>query len=213
MDNDTVDIECVVMGEFQTNCYILRIPGRASCWVFDPGVGAAHLLQRLADKELQVERIVLTHGHGDHIAGVAEVKQAHARAVLTVPAGDEHMLTDVQANLSGPFGMPATAPPADELIRPGDRLHLGQADWLVLDTSGHTPGGVSYYCSGAGTVIVGDALFAGSVGRCDVPGADFDRLIDNIRRELLALPDETRVLCGHGPATRIGVERRSNPFL
>ena len=92
-------------------------------------------------------------------------------------------------------------------------LACGRSRWDVLDTAGHTPGGVSYYCKEAGAVLSGDALFASGIGRTDIPGADTARLVGNIRSALLSLPDETRVLPGHGPATTIGTERRMNPFL
>ena len=123
------------------------------------------------------------------------------------------MLGDPDKNLSTPFGVPMTGPPADELLQPGGELTLGHTVWTVLDTSGHTPGGVSYYCPMEKLVIVGDALFAGSIGRTDIPGADHRQLIDNIQRNLMTLPDDTRAIPGHGPETVIGLERATNPFL
>lgn len=213
MATDLIDIACLELGPLQTNCYVVSRPGGPTCWVFDPGVGPRPLLDHLQREGLEVERIVLTHGHGDHLAGAGAVKRAYPQAIFTVPAGDEPMLADPGANLSGLFGMAITAPPADQLVRPGDRLSLGTVEWVVLDTAGHTPGGGSWHCPSAGVVIVGDALFAGGIGRFDLPGADGDRLIDNIRRHLLTLDDDTRVLSGHGPATTIGWERRTNPFL
>ena len=123
------------------------------------------------------------------------------------------MRADAEANLSAAFGFDVTACGADDLVRPGRSLVLGDFQWAVLDTSGHTPGGVSYYCSQAGVVIVGDALFAKSIGRTDLPGASASRLIRNIQKNLLSLPDQTRVLPGHGPETTIGAEKRTNPFF
>ncbi|NQU74753.1 MAG: MBL fold metallo-hydrolase [Planctomycetes bacterium] len=214
MTEPICDIECAVLGEFQTNTYTVQPAGNdTTCWVFDPGMGAHTLLHRLTERKLSVERIVITHGHADHIAGAAELIEAYPQAVLTVPAGEEEMLSSPQANLSAPFGLTIVAPPAGALVKPGDQLRLGQTRWQVLDTAGHSPGGVSYYCRQAGVVIVGDALFAGSIGRCDLPGSDFDRLIANIRINLLSLPENTRVLPGHGPQTSIGAERENNPFL
>ena len=99
------------------------------------------------------------------------------------------------------------------MVRPGQTLTLGDSSWAVLDTSGHTPGGVSYYCESAAVAIVGDALFAGSIGRTDLPGTSTERLVSNIRSQLLSLPEQTRVLTGHGPETTIGVERQTNPFV
>ena len=162
---------------------------------------------------LRVVRIVLTHGHCDHIAGVGAVKEAFPDAVITVPAGDAAMLTDTGANLSQLFGTLITAPPAEQQVVPGEYLQLGRITWEVLDTAGHTAGGVSYYSPAAGVVIAGDALFADSIGRCDLPGADLATLVANIRRNLLTLPPKTRVLPGHGPASTIGAEARGNPYL
>ena len=219
MTDSLYDIDCLVLGPFQTNCYIVRPAAASACWVVDPGPGGDRsaepraLLKRLKSGKLEVERILITHGHGDHIAGAGSLKRAHPQAVLTVPEGDAAMLVDAGLNLSADFGMPFMAPSADERVRPGDRLELGGGAWEVLDTSGHTPGGVSYYCPLSGVVIVGDALFAGSIGRCDLPGGDGERLIANIRRHLMNLPDDTRVLCGHGPSTTIGAERRDNPYI
>jgi glyoxylase-like metal-dependent hydrolase (beta-lactamase superfamily II) len=124
------------------------------------------------------------------------------------------MLTDPWANLSAQFGWALDAGgEADGPVRPGETLRVAGAEWHVLDTSGHSPGGVSYYCPSAGVVLSGDALFAGSIGRTDVPGADPRTLLENIREHLLTLPDETRVLPGHGPETTVGAEKQANPFL
>ncbi len=207
----TLRIDTLVLGPFETNCYLMRDDER--CWVVDPGMWPGPLLDFLTAAGVGPETILLTHGHGDHIAGLAELVQHFPAATVLCPAGDADMLSDPQANLSAPFGMPITSPPPDKLIRPGDSLSLGETSWAVLDASGHTPGGVSFYCASEGVVVTGDALFAGSVGRTDVPGANSGRLMANIRQNLLSLPDDTRVLPGHGPETTIGRERRTNPFL
>lgn len=213
MARGLLEIDCLPLGDFQTNCYLIRPASQAECWVVDPGLGVEPALDRLSELGLRVERIVLTHGHADHIAGVAAIQSAHPQAVITAPADDARMLTDPVLNLSAPFGLSLTAPPAQELVRPGDELHLGATCWQVLDTSGHTPGGVSYYCAEAETALVGDALFAGSIGRCDLPGSDYDRLVESIRRNLLSLPTATRILPGHGPATTVADEARTNPYV
>ena len=213
MPRSAVNIVALELGPFLTNGYIVREGAARTCWVFDPGLEPGPLLEHLAEHKLTVERVLLTHGHGDHIAGVGQVMQAYPQAIFTVPAGDEYMLADPQANMSAAFGLPLRAPAAGKRVRPGDRLMLGTLEWFVLDTAGHTPGGVSYHCPNAGVVIVGDALFAGSIGRTDLPRADGELLVAKIRRHLLTLDDDTRVLCGHGPETTIGAERASNPFL
>ncbi len=204
-------IDTLVLGPLETNCYVLSCDRR--CWVVDVGIDPAPLLRFLGEQSLTPQRILLTHGHGDHIAGVTELKEAFPDALLSCPADDAFMLSDPVANLSAPFGFPLTAPAPDELIEAGQVLSMEDETWKVLDTSGHTPGGVSFYCEQQKAVITGDSLFAGSVGRTDIPGANLDKLIGNIRTQLLALPDDTRILPGHGTPSTIGQERRSNPFL
>jgi len=228
MDNkhDVLLIRCIVLGDLMTNCYVLTCPGRDEtiCWIVDVGMHPEPLIEYLEQSNLSPGRILLTHGHADHIAGVGDLKQRYPRAILTVPHAEAAMLSDPLMNMSLPFGLHITAPPPDETIQPGDELNLAGLIWKVLDVSGHTPGAVAYYCSSTeidnpnknnstGVVFTGDALFAGSIGRTDIPGGDHQRLVKNIHENLLSLPDSTRVLPGHGPETTIGAERRLNPFL
>ncbi|MHC4295465.1 MAG: MBL fold metallo-hydrolase [Planctomycetota bacterium] len=218
-----IEIKNLTLGPLETNCYILRSGDKSqcetasgdpqeNCWIIDPGWGEP-LISTLTEQGLIPTAILLTHGHGDHIAGVAPLKDRFPKVRVICPAGDAEMLTNPVANMSASFGIPMSGPPADELIAPGTTLRFDQTQWEVLDTSGHTPGGVSYWCESEQIVITGDALFAGSIGRSDMPGASADRLIQNIREKLLVLPDETRVAPGHGPQTTIGREKRTNPFL
>ena len=206
-------IRTVPLGPFQTNCVILSCPRDGDCWVVDPGMRPEPAIEYVRSDGLTPSRILLTHGHCDHIGGVDQFREAFGDVIVCCPEKDADMLGDPDANLSAPFGMPMSIGPADELIRPGQELILGQTVWTVLDTSGHTPGGVSYYCPREKLAIVGDALFSGSIGRTDIPGADHRQLVDNICAVLLALSDDTRVIPGHGPETVIGIERATNPFL
>jgi glyoxylase-like metal-dependent hydrolase (beta-lactamase superfamily II) len=205
-----LQIDVLALGPAQANCYILRAGGE--CWVVDPGWSGT-VLPWLEEAHAAPSRILLTHGHGDHIGGVTELKEAFPQVLLCCPEGDADMLGDPQRNLSGLFFLDITAPPADELLQAGRTLNLGEMSWLVLDTSGHTPGGVSFYCPQAGVVLTGDALFQGSVGRTDFPGASSARLIRNIVKSLLSLPDDTKVLAGHGASSTIGREKLRNPYL
>ncbi|MFA6133938.1 MAG: MBL fold metallo-hydrolase [Phycisphaerae bacterium] len=204
-------IDIFVTEPLETNTYLLRFASES--WVIDPGMGLAELIEMVRRGGPPLTRILITHGHGDHIAGIDELKAAFPAARVSCSVADAPMLMDAGLNLSEPFGMRVVAPPPDELIECGGILMADGMGWEVLDTSGHSPGGVSYYCSLAGAVFTGDALFAGSIGRTDIPGGSITTLLGNIQKNLLSLPDATRVFPGHGPSTSIGQERHSNPYL
>lgn len=209
----SLTIETVVTGPMGVNSHVIGCDGH--CVVIDPGgmAGIDPLPAFLAERDLTPEAIWLTHGHGDHIAGIAALRALFPEIQICCPAADAAMLGEPALNLSSGFGWAVRAPNADRLVSPGDVLTVGESQWAVLDTSGHTPGGVSYYCPAAKAVLVGDALFAGSIGRTDLPGADERQLLNNIDTALMSLPAETAVLPGHGPASTIGREKTSNPFL
>ncbi len=212
-------IETISLGPLETNCYIfwddatVNPDGTSPAWLVDIGMWSKPLVEFLQSRKLVPEKILLTHGHGDHIGGVEYVKKAYPQASICCPQADVVMLDSPELNLSATFLMGITAPKADEIITPGQTLTFDQSVWQVLDTAGHTPGGVSFYCPDAGAVFTGDALFASSIGRTDLPNGSGELLIENIRKNLLPLPDETRVLPGHGPETTIANERQNNPYL
>lgn len=200
---------------FGENTFVLWSDRGTQCWVIDPGFPPAteHAAAAIHRQELRLEAIVLTHGHGDHLAGASALRELHPDASLIAPRDDAHMLDDPEANLSAMFGGHVVAPQADQLITGDQRLHLGELEVLALDVSGHSPGGLAFYIEAAGVVLTGDALFAGGIGRTDFPGSDLQRLRDNISRNLLTLPDDTVAFPGHGPSTTIGHERVHNPFV
>lgn len=204
-------IETFVLGPLETNCHLLQ--GDRESWIVDPGLVPEPLLERLRSASQPPTCILLTHGHGDHIAGIPKIRAAFKDVRVLCPAADAAMLDDSARNLSAMFGLPIAVGVATEAVSPGETLDLPPMQWQVLDTSGHTPGGVSYYCPAVGVVITGDSLFSASIGRTDIPGGDAERLVDNIRRELLSLPPETIVLPGHGPSSTVRRERRENPFV
>lgn len=221
-------IHKVVEASFGENAYVLSAPAAALereaadrgptpvGWIIDPGFepSADTILEYVRDKQIRVEKIVLTHGHLDHVAGLDEVKEAHPHAPVWMPRPEWGFLQDATLNLSAPYGFPVVLQTrAEEDLAPEMTLKLGTLEFVVKDVAGHSPGGRALYCAQAGVAIVGDALFAGSIGRTDFPGCDHAGLIRRIRENLLTLPDETVVYSGHGPATRVGNERKFNPFL
>lgn len=201
------------LGPFETNCYVVNLEGDSACWIVDAGFEPAEMIEHVRGTGLEPRALLLTHAHADHIAGVREVVAAFPGLPVRVHAAERDWLLDPMLNLSGGMGMPVTAPETDRTLEDGEELELSRTRWRVLHTPGHSPGGVTIHCADAGIALVGDALFAGSIGRHDFPGSSFETLAASIRERLYALPDETVVLPGHGPATTIGREKRSNPFV
>lgn len=207
------------LGPFATNCYVVVPPeppetGRARpCWIIDASFEPKRLLKHIADAGLTPEALILTHAHVDHIAGVRDVLTAHPGLAVVIHEAEAGWLADPEANLSAMMGFGITAPPATRLLKDGDTLTLGSTAWRIAHTPGHSPGGIALYHTESRTAIVGDTLFAGSVGRTDFPGSDPALLERSIQERLYTLPDDTRVLSGHGPETTIGREKRSNPFV
>ncbi|MGD0040720.1 MAG: MBL fold metallo-hydrolase [Isosphaeraceae bacterium] len=158
--------------------------------------------------------ILDTHGHVDHIAGNAALKQAHPDAPLVIGRHEIAALSDADINLSRPFGIPITSPPPDRLVDDGEKIEIAGFSFEVREIPGHSPGSVVFVCTTYDPpfVIGGDVLFAGSIGRTDL-GGDYEQLMSGIFAKLLNLPDQTKVYPGHGPATTIGQEKRTNPFL
>lgn len=200
---------------FSENCYIAHLANRQDCLVFDPGLDPGEILDYLDGRNLRPAAILNTHGHADHIAGNGVLKQRFPEAPLLIGHGDASKLTDPMGNLSGQYGLPFTSPPADRLLREGDKVSLAGFDLEVLETPGHSAGHIVFVWKEPDPWVVfgGDVLFAGSIGRSDFPDGDFDQLIHSIRAKLFQLPDDTQVLPGHGPVTTIGEEKQSNPYV
>jgi hydroxyacylglutathione hydrolase len=204
----------VAKGLVETNCYVAACPETKEAAVIDPGAFSPKEVQAILDlvkqHGLSVKYIINTHGHIDHIAGnKALLKETGAK--LCIHADDSGMLTSARENGSEMFGMDIVSPPPDRLLSDGDVILLGRLEMKVLHTPGHTPGGISLLIDG--TLFSGDTLFAGSVGRTDLPGGSETEIIRSIKSKLLILPDDTKVRPGHGPRTTIGAEREETPFL
>jgi glyoxylase-like metal-dependent hydrolase (beta-lactamase superfamily II) len=197
-------------GQFVENCYLVVDERAGECAVVDPGEEAGLILHKLAATSAKPVAIWLTHAHIDHVLGVPRVA-AETGVPVWLHAADRP-LYDAVPEQAAWFGLEAPAlPPPDRTFAHGDTVRVGELAFEVRHTPGHSPGSVSLV--GPGVVLGGDVLFAGSIGRTDLPGGDFDTLIASIERELLSLPDATIVYTGHGPETTVGRERRSNPFL
>jgi glyoxylase-like metal-dependent hydrolase (beta-lactamase superfamily II) len=210
----TPQLRTLVSMPFQENSYVVWLPGRADALVIDPGLEPDLILDCLREQGLTVAALLNTHGHADHIAGNEALKQAFPAAPLVIGANDEVMLRDAEANLSAPFGMALTSPPADRTVAEGDTVEAAGLTLEVLDVPGHSPGHVVFVLRGAPCLVFGgDVLFRGGIGRYDFPGGDGRRLLDGIRRKLFTLPPDTVVYPGHGPVTTVGHEMRTNPFL
>lgn len=206
-------VEIFTGGPFMENCYLVYARQEPhAAWIVDAGHSAAGVVARTKELGLDVSALVNTHAHIDHVAAVAELKE-----LLGVPFwlhGDEAPLLDAVPLQARMFGLPpCKAPTVDAPLEIGQNLDLGGHELTVLPTPGHTPGGCCLYFAAEGFVLVGDTLFAGSIGRTDLPGGDHEQLLTSIARELLTLPDEVIAYSGHGPPTTIGEERRHNPFL
>ncbi len=203
-------IHTFTLGDLQANCYLLGCEETRQALVIDPGGNPAPVLRAAARLGLNIETIVNTHGHIDHIAGNGRLQEATG-ARLLIGRADGPMLADPGRNLSLWVGRRLPAVEPDLLLDDGDTIALGRHALEVLHTPGHTPGGICLYLPGS--VFTGDTLFAGSIGRHDLPGGDYQTLLDSIRTRLLALPPDTAVYPGHGPATTIALEQEGNPFL
>ncbi len=203
-------VVCLTTGSFQENGFIVADDASQEAVVVDPGEEAELFLKRLETENLRLNAVWLTHAHLDHILGVATVVERTGVSVHLHPA--DRPLYDAAANQGAWFGMQVDPPPPPEHeLQAGDILSVGRYRFTVRHVPGHSPGSVAFI--GHGIAIVGDALFAGSVGRVDLPGGDGATLLESIRRELMVLPDETIVYSGHGPETTVGRERSSNRFL
>lgn len=205
-----LEIVAIPNGVFQENCYLVFDPDHPDTVLVDPGQETDRFLAEVAQRGRTINAIWLTHAHVDHICGVGDIQRATGAPILLHPDDLPHYRKlPQQAHLFGLRLDPLPEP--DRLLADRDQLRIGTVDVQVRHAPGHTPGHVCFVATGV--VLVGDVLFAGSIGRTDLPGGHHPTLLASIRRELLSLPDETRVYPGHGPVTTIGEERRTNPFL
>jgi len=171
--------------------------------------------ERLAEQGLQLKAILITHAHGDHIAGIPSLRAAWPECPVYIGRKEASKLGDPWQNLSAQFGLPIALPPADVLLDEGESFSVAGITLRVAEIPGHSSGHIVYIFDGAQPAVVfgGDVLFRGSIGRTDFPGGSLEALANGIRTKLYTLPDDTRILSGHGPETTVGREKRSNPYV
>jgi hydroxyacylglutathione hydrolase len=204
--------EILPVGPLQCNCSVIGDETTHEAMVIDPGDDIADILALIKKHNLQVKRIVITHAHIDHVGGAMKLRTATGAPVL-LNHNDYSLLKmlDLQAAWIG-MASPGKVE-IDHSLGESDKVEAGVLLANVMHTPGHTEGSICLYFPAQKKLIAGDTLFAGSIGRTDLPGGSFDKIISSLQEKLLALPDETIVVPGHGPLTTIGAERDSNPFL
>lgn len=205
-----LNIQQIPVGPGQANCYLVF--NESKVLIIDPGAEAGKIIQVISERQLQPIAILLTHTHFDHIGAVDETRELYDIPVYVAPA-EKDWLEKPMKNLSGYQGQQVTARPADHLFTPGEELEIADFTFKVLATPGHSPGGVSFVFDEAEFVITGDALFAGSIGRTDLPGSDHAQLFRSIEEKLFPLPGHFTIYPGHMSQSTIQKERESNPFF
>lgn len=207
----------IVTGDFQENCYLVWQEDNPECIVFDPGAEAFLLRDEIISRKLTVGAFVLTHCHGDHIGALSALKTAFPAAPIYCPEEEVEWLERPTLNLSYFFGHSITAPKPEFVVRHDETLNLCGITFKTILVPGHSPGSTAYFIEKNGTdrpfLFCGDILFAGSIGRTDLPGSTGEEvLVEGIREKLFPLPEDTIVFPGHGEATTIGDEKESNPL-
>jgi hydroxyacylglutathione hydrolase len=203
----------VVVGALQVNCYVLGCKQTHQAVVIDPGDELPAIQAALRKHDMTLTRIIVTHAHFDHMLAARPLQDATGAPFYLHPAERPVLAMMRRMTLAWMAFDPGEPPRIDGELTPGQPISFGAEMLEVRLTPGHSPGGVTFIHHASRRAFTGDALFAGSIGRTDLPGGDLDVLLSSIRAEILPLPDDTAVLPGHGPASTVGAEKRGNPFL
>ena len=202
-------IRKLVVGPLSSNCYIVGSESTSEGMIIDPADEAENIMKTVRDLGLKIKVIVLTHGHPDHLGALKPVQEATGAEVAAHSDDAEWVKKQPLSMVFGPAYPAPDAP--DRLLGEGDIIDIGNLRFSIIHTPGHTPGGICLL--GQGVLFSGDTLFNSGVGRYDLPGGDYEQLMNSLRKKLMPLPEETIVYPGHGPDTTVGAECRSNPFL
>ena len=223
-DQPTPTITPFTLGDFQTNCFVVTAPAPApgnsdsahpdeDCWIFDCGFNPEPMFRHIDEHALRPRAIYLTHAHADHIAGVDQALARYGDLPIHLHEAEQRFCSDPMLNLSAMMGMHITCTEPQHWLKDGDTFDLNGTTWRVLHTPGHSPGCVLFIHDESRQAIVGDTLFAGSIGRIDFPTSDPDAMRRSIHDIILALPYDMHIYPGHMQPTTIGRERQTNPFV
>ena len=201
-------------GDFAENGYLVVCGEEGPGIIIDPGASASSMVRTLREEEMAVEAILLTHAHLDHVEGVPVIRELAPEAPIFLHHDDRRLYDAVELQARA-FNLPSIGclPPPTDRMEHGGELIFGDCRLQIRHAPGHAPGHVILYCEEEKVAFVGDVVFQGAIGRADLVGGDFYQLMESIRAQVLSLPDDTRLLTGHGPETTVGWERRTNPFL
>jgi glyoxylase-like metal-dependent hydrolase (beta-lactamase superfamily II) len=210
-----IEIITLEVSPFQQNCRLLIDKATSQAVVVDPGGDGERIISELKKRALRCTEVWLTHSHLDHCGAVVDLKEEYNCMLRAHPA--EQIMRAKVEEIAAMYGLPAgtfkNCPEPDSTFEGGEVLHFAGLDFEVRFTPGHSPGHVVFYCKKENVLLAGDTLFAGSIGRTDLPGGNHRQLMESIKKEILCLPESVRVLPGHGPDTDIGTETSTNPFL
>lgn len=203
-------LQKMALGVYGVNCYVLGDDKTSEAAVIDPGGEAEKIIKVLEDNELQLKYIILTHGHGDHIGGLQELSEK-TNTPIYMHEKDLYLLRDKNKNYSAVMGGPVIEMSTDTFVEDGEVLELGNYKLNIIHTPGHTQGGICIHVDNY--IFTGDTLFANSIGRTDLDGGDYELIIRSIKEKLMVLNEDTTVFPGHGPASKIGIEKMTNPYI